>query len=166
MNSQFPLARKGKLVVRELADEVLVYDLSRKKAFCLNRLAAGVWRLSDGQRSAAKIADDLSVEFGATIEEKVVWVAVDQLGRDHLLEYCIDPPSSVSGLTRREQLRSLGRAAAITGPIVAALAVPRAAAAASCLPKGAKCTPGLVPACCRMTDCHNVNPNTFQGTCS
>ena len=38
MSNQLPLARKDKLVVRELADEVLVYDLTRNKAFCLNRL--------------------------------------------------------------------------------------------------------------------------------
>ena len=140
MNTQYPLARKGKLVVRELADEVLAYDLIRKKAFCLNRVAAAVWKLSDGQKPVSKIAHELSLEFGATIEEKVVWVAIDQLGRDHLLEYCIPTPSSVSGLTRREQLRSFGKAAAIAGPVVASLAVPRAAAAQSCIAPGQFCS--------------------------
>lgn len=146
MSNQLPLARKDKLVVRELADEVLVYDLTRNKAFCLNRLAGAVWKQSDGQNSALQIAENLSEEFGATIEEKAVWSAVDQLGRDHLLEYCIPMPTSISGVTRRQQLKSLGRAAAIAGPVVAALSVPRAAAAATCLAGGVACTNGTQ--CC------------------
>jgi len=133
MNSQYPLARKDKLVVRELGDEVLVYDLTRNKAFCLNKLARAVWKASDGQKSVTRIADDLSTELGATIDDEAVWSAVDQLGRDHLLEYCITRQGSGSLVTRRQQLKSLGRAAAIAGPVVAALAVPKGAAAASCV---------------------------------
>src|SRR5947199_4707701 len=131
MNNQYPLARKDKLVVRELGEEVLVYDLTRNKAFCLNGLAGAVWKQSDGQKSATRIADDLSEEFGATIDDEAVWSAIDQLGRDHLLEYCVTKQSSGPVVTRRQQMKSLGRAAAIAGRIVAALAVPKGAAAAA-----------------------------------
>lgn len=141
MNPQYPLARKHKLVVRELADEVLIYDLTRNKALCLNRVAGAVWKRSDGQNSARQIAEDLSEQFGATIEEGAVWSAVDQLGRDHLLEYCIPMPSSISGMTRRQQLKSFGRAAAIAGPMVAALAIPASADnQGSCIKTGQTCS--------------------------
>src|SRR5437762_12099577 len=108
MSNQLPLARKDKLVVRELADEVLVYDLTRNKAFCLNRLAGAVWKQSDGQKSVPHIAKSLSAQFDASIEDSAVWSAIEHLGKDHLLEYCVAMPSD---MTRRQHLRSLGKAA-------------------------------------------------------
>ena len=39
-----PRARQDELVVEELPDETLVYDLKRHKARCLNRTAALVWQ--------------------------------------------------------------------------------------------------------------------------
>jgi hypothetical protein len=39
-----PRARRDELVVEELDDETLVYDLERHKARCLNHTAALVWR--------------------------------------------------------------------------------------------------------------------------
>ena len=43
-NSQYPVARKSGLVVQEMPDEVLVYDLNSNKAHCLNQTAASVWK--------------------------------------------------------------------------------------------------------------------------
>jgi hypothetical protein len=148
MSTQYPLARKDKLVVRELEGETLVYDLTRNKALCLNRMAAAVWKSSDGQKDAGQIADEMSVEFGATVQEKMVWAAIDQLGRDHLLEYCIPVPANQSVMTRRKQLKYMASAAAV--PVVAALTVPRASAAQSCIPPGKSCTPGGPPCCNHM----------------
>jgi hypothetical protein len=51
-----PRARTDGLVVKELTDEVLVYDLKRDKAHCLNLAAAAVWKLCDGRSTAAEIA--------------------------------------------------------------------------------------------------------------
>ncbi len=154
MSSQFPLARTTDLVVREVGDEVLVYDLVHHNAFCLNRLAGAVWKLSDGRSPVGQIAQAVSRQLGATIPESVVWPVIHQLGRDHLLAYCIPVPSS-----RRQHLRSLGTAAAATIPVVASLSVPKAAEAASCIPQGSLCSPGGPP-CCKGS-CHrpaNGNP--------
>ncbi len=49
-----PRARQDELVVEELSDETLVYDLKRHKANCLNRTAALVWQDCDGQTSVAQ----------------------------------------------------------------------------------------------------------------
>ncbi len=152
MNPHYPLARRDDLVIRELPDEVLAYDLRREKAFCLNKIAGAVWKLSSGERSASQIAEEMSQQLGATISEQVVWSAIDRLGRDHLLEYCVPIPAFSSGATRRQQLRSLGKAAAFAGPLVAALTVPKASAAQSCRPANASCTPGDIP-CCKGTPC-------------
>ena len=160
MSTQNPLARKDKLIVRELDGETLVYDLARNKAFCLNRTAAAVWKSSDGERSAARIAEELSAEFSASVEEKMVWSAIDQLGRDNLLEYCVPVPGGKSGVTRRKQLRYMGRAAAIA-PMVAALTAPKADAAQSCRPANSACTPGSTP-CCNGKVCMKGNGAAYK----
>jgi len=46
-----PQARSEDLVIQDIGDEVLVYDLTRHKAHCLNRTAALVWRKCDGTRT-------------------------------------------------------------------------------------------------------------------
>jgi hypothetical protein len=156
MSTQNPLARKDQLVVRELADEVLIYDLTRNKAFCLNQVAGAVWKQSDGQKSAGQIAEDLSQQLGATIEEQAVWTAVEQLGRDNLLEYCIPTPTGAARVTRRAQLKSLAKAAAIAGPIVASLAIPQKAFA-SCLNSGVNQNGSCTASKCCSGSCKNVN---------
>src|SRR5438132_13965342 len=119
MGDRLPVARKEKLVVREVAGEVLIYDMLRNKAFCLNETAAAVWKLSDGQTTPAQMAARLTKQFNARVEETLVWVALDQLSRDRLLESRITMPSGMSGLTRRAHLRSLGKIAAVAVPAVA-----------------------------------------------
>jgi hypothetical protein len=159
MNMRHPLARKEKLVVRELDGEVLVYDSARNKAFCLNQLAGAVWKLSDGQKSAAQIAREISKQLNATIDEKLVWSAIDRLGRDNLLEYCVPMP------TRRQQLKAWSKAAAIAGPLVASMALPASAQQGrSCIPSGMPCTPGATPCCNKNKPC--TVPKKGSATCS
>ena len=81
-----PLARKEGLIVEQMPDEVLVYDLDRHKAHCLNRTAAFVWQHCDGKSDVSKIARRMEKEFNATVTDDVVYLALDQLGKDHLLE--------------------------------------------------------------------------------
>ncbi|PYS79821.1 MAG: hypothetical protein DMF70_12375, partial [Acidobacteria bacterium] len=58
-NQTKPLARKEGLVIQELPDEVLVYDLDRDRAHCLNETAAFVWQRCDGRTSTVEIARSL-----------------------------------------------------------------------------------------------------------
>ena len=57
-----PKARAEGVVVRELDEEVLVYDLDTHRAVCLNGAAAAVWRLCDGRRTP----DDIRRAAAAT----------------------------------------------------------------------------------------------------
>src|SRR2546427_2535766 len=88
-----PLARREGLVIQELPDEVLVYDLDRDRAHCLNQTAAFVWQRCNGRHTTAQIARTLGQQFDCTVDEKVVWLALDQLGRNHLLETKPIPPA-------------------------------------------------------------------------
>ena len=141
-----PLARKEGLVVQELSDEILVYDLDRDKAHCLNQTAALVWKYCDGKTSVANIATHLQRQFKAPIDEKVVWLALDQLSKDHLLEEPIALPATMAGITRREMVRALGLAAMVAIPLVTSIVAPLPAQAATCAPAGQPCTSSLQ--CC------------------
>ena len=52
-----PKAKTAHLIVREIDDETLVYDMGRHAATCLNEFAAKVWRRCDGTTSVADIVD-------------------------------------------------------------------------------------------------------------
>lgn len=127
-----PYARQDGLVVTDLPDETLVYDLQRHKAHCLNRTAALVWRACDGQTSIANLAARIQLELGEPVTEDVVWLALDRLGQAHLLQERVSPPALLMGMSRREFLRKAAVASAVALPVVASLTAPRAAQAASC----------------------------------
>src|SRR5260370_30423126 len=141
-----PLARKEGLVIQDLQDEVLVYDLDRDHAHCLNETAAFVWERCDGRTTASEIARLLSKKVNAPIDEKVVWLAVDQLRRNHLMTNSAVPPQILSGMNRRQMVQALGLAAAIALPVVASIVAPTPAQAATCVGSGGSCAGG--PICC------------------
>ncbi len=130
-----PRARQDELVVEELPDETLVYDLKRHKAHCLNRTAAVVWQHCDGRTTAPELAALLEEQLATPTDEAVVWMALDRLGRAHLLSEPVTLPADRAQYSRREVLRTLRRAAGISLllPVVSTIFAPRAAAQASCL---------------------------------
>lgn len=134
-----PRARAEGFVVRELPDEVLVYDLDTHKAVCLNSTAAAVWRLCDGRRTAADIRRSLEKSAGGHVPEEIVWLALEQFGRDKLLEARVPRPPALAGISRRDLIKRVGLAAAVALPAVASIVAPTKADAASCLPQGAPC---------------------------
>ena len=77
---QYPEARSEQLMLQRLTPELLVYDLDRHKAFCLNTTTAGVWQKCDGQRTVSQIASELSNEWTMPVTEDLVWLALDKLG--------------------------------------------------------------------------------------
>lgn len=136
-----PLARRDGLVVQELPDEVLIYDRDRDKAHCLNQTAALVWKYCDGRTSTSAIARRLERELNVeAIDEKIVWFALRELSKDHLLEDEVAPPAMLAGMTRREMVRALGVAAVVAVPLVTSIVAPTPAQAATCLPTGAGCS--------------------------
>ena len=138
--SSKPRARLKGLVVKELADEVLVYDLESHKAHCLNGAAAAVWQKCDGRRSAAEIARLLEQETASRWTLAMVWLALRDLQKFSLLEERIALPDSAARISRRELGRRLGLATAVTAlPFIASVVAPTAASAASCGAVGTFC---------------------------
>jgi hypothetical protein len=143
-------ARATGLVVRDLRDEMVVYDKELHQAHCLNRTAALVFRHANGHRTEA----DIAALLGA--DGQMVRAALEQLAAAGLLEpnpgmvvSVPDPPFP----SRRELMRQVGLGAAILAPAVASLLVPTPAeAAATCIP-ASSCTSSN-----SGQPCYNSNP--------
>src|SRR5690349_11838905 len=108
---QLPKKRQAHLVVEELPDEVLVYDLQRHKAHCLNRSAALIWTHCDGQTTVAQLTRLLHKECGLPDETEMVTVALERLASLHLLEGPSGARSNGSS-SRRDLIRKFGLAGA------------------------------------------------------
>jgi hypothetical protein len=147
-----PLARRDGILVRQLADEIVVYDLERHEAHGLNPTAALVFRHCDGRHSVGEIARRLGEDLGAPSDPRLVWLALEKLEEARLLAAC---PGAPEGVTRRELGRRLGPlgAAAVLLPFVTSLVVPPPAEAAvsSCVQESS-CTSGNLGTPCYVTD--------------
>jgi hypothetical protein len=156
-----PRAREAGLIIRELEEETLVYDVDTDKAHCLNQTAARIWKHCDGTSSVTQTCELLSETMETTIDEKVVWYALEQFNKDGLLEEKIEPPAAfkIAGMSRRQMVRTLGLAAMVAIPLVTSIVAPTAVqAGASCLPPDSSCNPDGIP-CCPPNGC-------FGSTCS
>lgn len=120
-----PLARSKALVVEELGDELLVYDLNAKTAHCLTPAAARVWRACDGKSRS----DAMSAGLGMDSAE--VSRALDELERCDLLVTLASKKKA--GHTRRDFGLKVTKVAAATAtlPLVLSVAAPAVAATVS-----------------------------------
>ena len=102
-----PKARTEKLIIKDLSDETLVYDLESDKAHCLNNTAAWVWKNCDGTVSVKDLSLALAKAMNCSPDESVIWFALDQLERFNLLEQPITPTENFTGMNRRQWEESL-----------------------------------------------------------
>lgn len=137
-SSQVPVARKEGLVIQEMADEVLVYDLETNKAHCLNRTAAAIWKSCDGKNTVSDISKLLADTSGAVAGEDIIWLAIDRLNKTNLLEKRLTV--DFDNQNRREVIKKVGLAAVVALPIITSLVAPTVASAGSTCPASTGCT--------------------------
>ena len=137
-----PRSRVKQLVIQEMPEETLVYDLERHKAHCLNKSAAVVWRHCDGQTSLGAMTTILQEETGLAADEKIVWLALSELKKARLLENPDSIPAPLLNPGRREALKRIGLVggAAALLPLVTSIVAPTAVDAITCIPRGGACT--------------------------
>ena len=157
-----PLTRKANLVVRELENEVLLYDLTLHKAYSLNQISASVYRLCDGTNSVAEISQLMSQELKTLVREDMIWLALKELNRQNLLENGEAFSTQVAGLSRRELLKTARLTSVAMMPVILSIVVPQAAMAATCVPESQNCSPGGI-ACCPGSIC--VTPGICGCSC-
>jgi hypothetical protein len=150
-----PPARTAALVVKELEDEVLVYDLERHKAHCLNQASAIVWKHCDGKTAVAEMTRLLERELGTSVDDDVVWLALAQLRRFHLLEE--SKSIGMMKVSRRDLVRKYLPAALVL-PVILSVPAPTAAQGGStpCGRAGDPCgNVGNLP-CCPGFNCDGI----------
>jgi hypothetical protein len=160
-----PKARKENLVVQELNGEVLLYDLEKNKAFCLNETSSLVWQLCDGNTSVSEISESISRKLDSPANEDLVWLALDQLKKEKLIANGDEVVSDFAGMSRREVIKKVGLGTMIALPLISSLIAPTAISAQSTACSG-MC--GMTIACTTsvaMCACSN-NSSGNTGTCS
>lgn len=129
-NDQTPRARKTRLIIKDLPDETLVYDLESDKAHCLNQTAAHIWKNCDGNRTVTELTALLAAETNSAVPNEVVWLALEQLKKFDLLEETPELPPQFAGMNRRDLVRRVGLGA-LALPLILSITSPTAAQAGS-----------------------------------
>lgn len=117
------MARQTGLVIQEVTDEVLVYDLDLDKAHCLNSSAAFVWKCCDGKNSILDIVRQFESDGRGKVTEDFVWLGIDKLIENGLLQNEVSP--KFHRRSRRQVLKTIGMASVVALPIIASLVNPR-----------------------------------------
>jgi|ERR1700686_5360026 len=148
-----PRARRDNLVIQELDDETLIYDLERDEAHCLNKTAALVWGRCDGKTTDGRMARLLEKQFRTPIDVDLVWLAVQQLQHFHLIEGGEGSTAATRSVTRRKLLLKYAPAA-LALPVIMSISAPTPAQGQTCA--------GLNQSCANFPCC----PNPPNMTCT
>lgn len=156
-NNSNPESRAHNIVVQKLEDEVLVYDLLKNKAFCLNKTSAVIWQTCNGERTLEEIAEVSGKTLNAAVTTEMVWLALEQFKKDNLLAENTNNVSLFNGMTRREVIRKVSVGSLIALPIVSSLVAPTAVHAGSNACMGACQCPNATVNFCSPTSGLNCN---------
>ncbi|HRH46475.1 MAG TPA: PqqD family peptide modification chaperone [Pyrinomonadaceae bacterium] len=166
-----PLAKTSEILLQELENELLVYDLQTNKAFCLNETSSIVFQLCDGTRSVAEISQTLNKHLKQSVSEDFVWLALDSFKKDDLLEEGEQFAINFKGLTRRQVIKKVGLASMVALPLISSVVAPNAAMAASAPAVNCSPTP-LAPGCLipfsisSTSPCSVFSPASFNSVCN
>jgi hypothetical protein len=89
-----------------------------------------------GRNTPREIARLLGNKVNSTVDEKIVWLALDQLADKNLLNRRLVVPPSPAGLDRRQMVRVLGLATVVALRLITSIVAPTAAQASTCKGSG------------------------------
>lgn len=135
-----PDLRTRNIVVKELPDELLIYDLDKNKAFCLNKTARLIMDECDGVSTIEEAVKSLNRKLKTNISEEMIWMVIEQLKKADFIEQDYQVPIETTRVTRRKILQSAA-ALGIALPMITTLVAPMAVNAQSgCIPiEGGRC---------------------------
>ena len=167
--SCMPLARVKDIIIQEIDNECLVYDLQTNKALCLNSVSADIWKYCDGISTVQEVAEIIGRQMNIKLDEDFIWLTINDLEKKGLLENKVLKPAEFENISRREVLLKYALPTLVlplVGSIVAPTAVNAASVACPTIPPG--CTggiPGGIPTGCPCTlDCSNCTGACNLGT--
>jgi Coenzyme PQQ synthesis protein D (PqqD) len=126
-------------LIRQIENELIVYDARTHRAHCLNEIAAAVWKACDGSTTLSELIRDLQDKARGQLNDRIVRLTVIKLGRAGLLEEPMEWGEQQT-TSRRLAIQKIGIAGAVALPIVTSILIPTPAMAASCLPNGQPCS--------------------------
>ncbi len=156
-----PRARKDGLVIKELVNETLVYDLERDEAHCLNQTAAVVWKHCDGKTTIARMTRLIQGQLNTSVNDDVVWLAIKQLRQFHLVEGYAEETVAMPSVSRRNLVLKYAPAALVL-PLILSISAPTAAQAST---NPACATPPFPQGCACQTDNDCASQNCNGGIC-
>jgi hypothetical protein len=149
-----PRARTSGLVINELENETLVYDLESNVALCLNRTAALVWKGCDGKTTVAGATALLAKELQTPVDADLLWLTVKRLQHFKLLESS-GSRTFIEPVVRRRDLLLKYAPAALALPVIMSISAPTLAQVISCQAFGGPCS----------TDGECCSSNCDAGSC-
>ena len=149
-----PVARTEDIVIKQLDNEILIYDLKNNKAYCLNETSSIIFHACGKNTSF----EELKRKHKFT--EDIIFLALDELRGKDLLEENERYDSPFAGMSRREVIRKVGFASAAALPVILSLVAPAAVMAQS----ACRCVnPG---ACLTQTKCPSTVNCNGAGVCA
>lgn len=160
---KLPKVRNQNIVIQEIGDEILIYDLEINKAYCLNETSAIVYQNCDGE------TDFTEIKTNHNFSEELISFALEQLEKENLLEKDSGFISPFKGFSRREVIKKIGLSSMVALPVIASVIAPKAINAASCnlLAAGQTttivCTFAIVGGCAANDGCNFAIPGFDAG---
>jgi hypothetical protein len=124
INPLHPQAKTNGLVIQELSDEVLVYDLAKNKAYDLNLTSALVWQNCDGNKSVTEIAQTMEKKLNQKVPDELVWLTLEKLKKEGLVSYEKEHFKQFTSVNRRELLKRASFVSLVALPVVVSLVAP------------------------------------------
>jgi hypothetical protein len=121
-----PKAKFDNLVIQELSDEILIYNLETNKAYSLNETSKLVWQNCDGKKDVSQIALVISKNLKQAVPDDLVWLALDSFKKEGLINFEGDVSSAFAGFNRREAVKRVGLASVVALPLIASIVAPTA----------------------------------------
>lgn len=143
---KLPQAQIKDIIVQEIENELLIYNLTTNKAYSLNSTAKLVYQSCDSKTSIAEFAKRHN------LSSDLIFFALDELKKEDLLEENSSYKSPFIGISRREVVKKVGLTTLVALPIIASVVAPSAIMAQSGLS-------GLRGSCTTSANCTSSAPN-------
>jgi hypothetical protein len=161
-HENYPKARTEQILIEEIEDEAVAYDLQTNVAHALKPLAAAVFSCADGSNSVADIATQVSHRLGEPVSSDEVEDALAQLENVSLLERPSLDALTQDPISRRTALKAFLAAGAGTF-LITSVAAPAALAGSG---GSSGCTTGAGASYSCATTSDTGGPNKTPGITS
>lgn len=118
--NKLPKARIENIVIQKLNNELLIYDLISNRALCLNETSKIVWQACDDKTTFAEFRSKNNSQFS----DELIWLTLDQLKADNLLDKRVEIEPKFNGLTRRQVIIKVGFTTMIALPLIVSIVAP------------------------------------------